>query len=77
MQASAREAMLARMLKDAPTVDFKLPPSARTAAGSGDPEHTGGVTLLVRAAVNAFFDQDLYVATSSIRHRYTYDTRYN
>ena len=63
--ASTRQAMLDAMLAAAPKIDFKLPPKA---AKVNDPEHGGesGVHLLVRAAVDAFFDQDLYAAAKEL-----------
>jgi len=56
-----RNVMLSHMLEAAPSINFKLPPS--TCSPDDAPQ------LLVRAAIDAFFDQDLFTAAQELlRH---------
>ena len=58
----ARQEMLKTMLAAAQNIDFKLPPTAGKIGDVEGGNGNSGPELLVKAAVDAFFDQDLYAA---------------
>jgi hypothetical protein len=58
--AEARQEMLKTMLAAASNIDFKLPATAGKDGLEGG--GNSGPELLIKAAVDAFFDQDLYAA---------------
>lgn len=65
--AMARKEMLNSMLEAARNIDFKLPPKAGKIGDAECGQGNSGPELLVKAAVNAFFDQNLYAAAKELR----------
>ena len=64
--ALARKEMLDSMLAAARDINFKLPPKAGKIGDAECGQGKSGPELLVTAAVNAFFDQNLYAAAKEL-----------